>query len=233
MSLFCYVIYGSRGLQKGRPSMKERTKKRVIIARHGESTANASLVHQGRNATLTTRGVIQATYVGAAFEKRGVTALVSSNEPRSIQTMQPAASRLGITPEISELFNERRRPSLTIGLHADDPAAKMAMSLVDAGGRYSDEESVSELLDRAHLIFQFLEEHPSDCLGITSHAHLLRALHTLVYTRFNATNRDYQLAYDTLRVDNGGLCIFEFGKGHKSQTWWWHIVTWNETGHLS
>jgi broad specificity phosphatase PhoE len=77
-----------------------------------------------------------------------------------------------------------------------------------------------------------LEQHPSNCIGIFSHAHTLRALHAIALNRFNATEREYQLAYDTLRIDNGGICIFEYGKAHKSESWWWHIVSWNETGHL-
>ena len=212
--------------------MTERNKKRVVIARHGQSTANESGVHEGRSAVLTTTGFLQAAMVAGEFERRGVKALMSSGEPRAIQSVHPASARLGLTPDVNELFNERRRPSHTIGLHADDSIARHTMGLVDAGSRFSDEESVKELLTRGYQIFQLLAAHPSDCIGIFSHAHLLRALTAIVTNRFDAGEREYRLLYDTARIDNGGICIFEYGPAHKSTEWWWHLVSWNETGHL-
>ena len=212
--------------------MTERMKKRVVIARHGESTANKSGVHEGSAAILTANGFMQAAMVAGEFERREVKALISSGEPRAIQSVHPASARLGLTPDVNELFNERRRPSLTIGLHADDSIARNTMNLIDAGSHFSDEESVKDLFTRGYKIFQLLADHPSDCIGIFSHAHLLRVLMAIVSSRFNAGEREYRLVYDTARIDNGGICVFEYSPAHKSTEWWWHLVSWNETGHL-
>ena len=216
----------------------DRRVKRVIVARHGESEANKHGIHLGLDAHLTPLGIEQAERVARQFKLRGVEALMMSKESRTHLTAIPSAELLGVKPVATELLNEIRRPTHTIGQPDAHPLVQRTLESVRvhrSSGfhhRFSDEETLDEARVRVEKLLESWKNHEADVIGVFSHAHLTRMMKTVVETRFAPTPQRFFEVYDMNRLQNGAICVFEYSQAHKHTDWWWHCASWNETGHL-
>lgn len=106
----------------------------LYIVRHGETALNAARVLQPADTPLSARGLAQAERVARRLAGEGLCGVLSSDQPRALQTAQAVAAASGLAVVSSALLQERHfgelrgRPYDTLGF---DP---LAMSEAPAGG---------------------------------------------------------------------------------------------------
>lgn len=79
----------------------------ILLIRHGETALNVARVLQPADTPLSARGQAQAQALGARLGALGVTAILSSDLPRALQTAQAIAAASGASIETSALLHER------------------------------------------------------------------------------------------------------------------------------
>jgi 2,3-bisphosphoglycerate-dependent phosphoglycerate mutase len=79
----------------------------IILARHGQTTANAEKRFQGHlDCPLNETGIRQAASLAPLLAGLNPRKLFTSDLSRSIETARPAASLMGLKPIVSPLFRE-------------------------------------------------------------------------------------------------------------------------------
>lgn len=79
----------------------------ILLARHGETIANAQHRFQGRlDSPLSDRGRLQAQKLAACLIRYGPARLYTSDLARSTETAAPLAERLGLSPTAQPVFRE-------------------------------------------------------------------------------------------------------------------------------
>ncbi len=79
----------------------------LYLIRHGETALNVARVMQPAATPLSDRGLAQAAALAQRLKSAGITALVSSDLPRALQTAQAIATACGLAIETSPLLHER------------------------------------------------------------------------------------------------------------------------------
>ena len=116
----------------------------LYIVRHGETALNAARVLQPADTPLSARGFAQARAVAQRLAGAGLAGVVSSDQPRALQTAEAVARACGLAVQVSPLLQERHfgalrgRPYDTLGF---DP---LVMEDAPQGG-----ESMLQFLQRA------------------------------------------------------------------------------------
>lgn len=106
----------------------------LYIVRHGETALNAARVLQPADTPLSARGRAQAALVAQRLAAEGLCGVLSSDQPRALQTAQAVAAAAGLAVVSSPLLQERHfgelrgRPYDTLDF---DP---LAMDEAPAGG---------------------------------------------------------------------------------------------------
>jgi len=104
--------------------------KTIYFVRHGESQTNAGPVCFGKDALLTEKGRGQAFFTAKRVSKLPIQSIISSSLVRAKQTAEIINEKMGKLIEFSDLFIERKRPSVQIGVASDDPASVEAESAI-------------------------------------------------------------------------------------------------------
>jgi broad specificity phosphatase PhoE len=213
--------------------------KHIYFVRHGESNSNVDGLHRGPHATLTERGHEQAAALAERIERIGVDALVSSSYLRTLETAEHISTRLGLPVEQSELFVERRRPSIALNRAISDPEAKTVMQKIfegyaDENHRHSDEENFEDLRERGNAALDFLIAHPAQRICVVTHGLFLRLLFCAALNGTNFSGRDYQRTFVGLETSNTGVSHFVYKTDpfSLSGAQKWIVVNWNDSSHL-
>lgn len=213
--------------------------KEIYFVRHAESESNADGVHRGPGAMLNEKGLTQAQVVAERIEKIGVEALISSTYPRAKATAAPISERIGLPIEESELFVERRTPSVAMGKTFKDPEVREALTQMFAGyvdetHRHSDEENFQDLKDRALKALAYLEAHEKSRICVVSHGLFLRVLFCAAVHGADFTGKHLQDAFEALETENTGISYFKFdvSRWGPEERERWKIVSWNDSAHL-
>ncbi|MEA2701572.1 MAG: hypothetical protein QOE22_281 [Candidatus Parcubacteria bacterium] len=187
--------------------------KTVYFVRHGQSKANASLIRQQTEHTeLSTYGIGQAKEMARHLKKLPLEAIVSSTYARAKATAAEVGRENGLLVEYSELFVERRRPGAQLRRPKPHPhwlwvQLQLALFVRRTGYRHSDEETVEELLARAHAALDYLAHRPESNIAVVTHATFMRALHASMLYGEGVTGRLYLRATRFMHMRNTALMI--------------------------
>ncbi len=213
----------------------------VYIVRHGESEANAGPVRQGPESRLTEKGRREAEMIARRCAALHAEALIVSPYVRARETAEPVSRETGLPIEYSDLFAERRNPSVVYGVRHDDPvniAANEAIreNFATPDWRHSDEENFDDLKQRAGEALSFLESRPEKSLIVVSHGMFARILMARVVMGERLTGDECERFIRALRMNNTGLSVLRYDgtveKPFEGAENPWKIIVWNDHSHL-
>jgi len=212
--------------------------KNIYFVRHGESESNADGIHRGSASLLNDTGEIQARIVAERVARLGVDAIIASPWPRARATAEAIAKRCGLSIEESDLFVERKRPSVLVGAWHHAEESRSVMKEIFDGylmddHRHSDEENLGDLRKRANAALDSLIAHPAERLCVVTHGIFLRVLFAAAMNRrFSGT--DFRNLMGCLEASNTGVFHFKYGERFDVTTGNldWRIMSWNDLSHL-
>lgn len=146
----------------------------ILLIRHGETALNVARVLQPAATPLSARGLAQAQALGARLGALGVTAILSSDLPRALQTAQAIAAATGAAIETTDLLRERNFGDLRGQPY--DGMALNPLTMLDAppGG-----ESADDFERRVARAFATIVERGNALAGtlaVVTHGLVLRTL---------------------------------------------------------
>lgn len=207
--------------------------KNIYFVRHGESEGNQSRLYQSSGTSLSEKGHLQAKLIADRFSNIEIEIIISSNYLRARQTAQYISEVKAKDILESQLFRERKRPSIQENqskeipeLIAIDKEIKDNWEVLDY--RHSDEENFEDLKQRAQKAFEFIETKKEDNIVVVTHKNFL---HCLVWYRLfdsNVTPKEAKIITDNFVMSNTGIVWMQFDEIKKD----WKIVTWNDHAHL-
>jgi|694.fasta_scaffold26040_8 broad specificity phosphatase PhoE len=207
--------------------------KNIYFVRHGESEGNQVRLYQSSETSLSEKGHLQAKLIAERFDNIEIEIIISSDYIRAKQTAQYISEVKGKDIIESQLFRERKRPSIQEEkskeleeLKAIDKA--IADNWEISGYRHSDEENFEDLKQRAQKAFEFIESRKEDNIIIVTHKNFL---HCLIWYRLfdsNVTPKEAKIITDNFVMSNTGIVWMQFDEIKKD----WKIVTWNDHAHL-
>ena len=201
--------------------------KTVYFIRHGQSTANVSLLHQQIGTTLLTdEGKRQAQEMATYMKKFPIQAIVASPFARAKATAETLSQATNISVEYSDLFVERRRPGVQLRkkkLHPHWMWVQFQLSLFSRYARYrhSDEETPEDLLARAHKALALLAQRSEETIAVVTHGRFMRVLYAAMTVGEGITGRMYLRLTRKLRMRNAALMVATYDDGA------WHVHAWN------
>ncbi len=209
--------------------------KTVYLIRHGQSEGNLGLVRQGPTTPLTELGIQQAHVMAERCSKLPIELLVSSTMKRARDTAEIIGKRIGTDVIESELFAERRRPSVLIGKDAKSAEVKEIEALIIKnfsvpGFRYSDEENFDDFKVRAKRALDFLDERGEEHIAIVTHSYFLKVFASYVVFGESLTADMCHAFIRGYTMENTGLTVLK--KGEFDTGFGWKVWVWNDHAHL-
>ncbi len=209
--------------------------KTILLIRHGESEGNESPIYKNPDSPLTASGRNQSLRLAARLAKDGpYHALVSSTLLRAKQTADIIGEKLGLSPAVSDLFVERRKPSGHIGLEKTGPEmlaiSKTIHDNFREGFRFSDEENFDDLKARSGRALMHLVAMPYERIVVATHGVFMRCM--AAYATFGPviSGREMGEFMRAFRTDNGGIATLECDESRANP---WTIRAWNDRAHFS
>jgi len=207
--------------------------KNIYFVRHGESEGNKERVYQSAQTLLSENGLQQAELIADRFNNIEVDTIISSNYIRAKQTAKYISEVTGKDIIESQLFRERKRPSI----QENQSKAIPELMAIDKeikdnwGGvewKYSDEENFTDLRQRAKECFEFLENMTEDNIVVVTHKNFLHCLLWYCLFGFEVTPREAIIVENNFILSNTGIVWMEYDEINN----FWKIVTWNDHSHL-
>jgi phosphoserine phosphatase len=207
--------------------------KTVYFIRHGESEGNVGAIRQTAVTPLTERGINQAQILAERSSKLPVEVILSSTMVRARETTEFIAEKLLKPVEYSDLFVERRRPSIMLGNSKDHPEAIEADRIIQEnfhlpGFKYSDEENFEDLKLRAEKALEYLLNRKEEKILVVTHGFFMKIVLAYVVLGMELTGRECVRFIRTVNMENTGINVFEFDE-KKSK---WKLWIWNDHAHL-
>ncbi len=208
--------------------------KKIYFVRHGESEGNAGLIQQDRSSPLTKKGKEQVTSVAQRFIKLPIEIVLSSSMIRAKETAEIISGTTNVSIEFSDLFAERRKPSIMYGKRKDNPASVEAYKDVVInfhlpGFRHSDEENFDDLKKRALSALAYLSNRPEEHIVVVTHAYFLRILIACVLFGDTLTGEECSRCTQIFYAENTGVTIISYDAEKENP---WRIWVWNDHAHL-
>ena len=208
--------------------------KKIYFVRHGESEGNAGPIRQKSHASLTEEGNKQAILVAERLSKISFDCIVSSSMSRAKETAEIIAQKCSKFVDVSDLFAERRRPSIEYGKPKDDPECVEAERTISEnfhipGFRFSDEENFDDLKNRAKEILDYLATRKEESIVVVTHGFIMRIV--LAYAIFGESLNG-EMCTQCIRafhMKNTGITMLEYNESNKNPWWLW---VWNDHAHL-
>ena len=205
---------------------------RILFIRHAESTFNATRRFPTKDVALSERGKIEAHMVARRVHESFPTeAIIASDLWRSQQTAEILESLVNVEVEYSDLFREVRRPSSILGRSVFSPKALWVNFLLLLRGhnpayRYSDEESLGEVRERAQSALNHLVARTESHIVVVSHEMFIKAvLETMALGSEAKGATPYRLFRPFVILRNGSITECSWDGS-------WHINSVNQTSHL-
>jgi len=210
--------------------------KTVYLIRHGQSVDNAALVFQAADSPLSLAGKSQAELLAKRVSKNPFDVLISSPQPRALQTAAAITGATGKTPEIVDLFVERIKPMLIDGKPYSDEAATAIYnswddSLYTTGLRAEDGENYDDIVGRADAALEFLRNRPEEKIVVVTHGHFLRTMVCRVLLGDNMTGDILRTFQMVTQIDNTGLSVLKFSDAY-AEDFSWRLHSYNDHSHL-
>lgn len=207
--------------------------KNIYFVRHGQSEGNQARLYQSADTLLSEQGHIQAQSIADRFQNITVDSIIASTHTRAQETAEYISKSIHLPIESSELFIERKRPSIQENQSKDNEDLKAIDKAISdnweiSGWRYSDEENFEDLKLRSQKAFEFLEKRSEDNIIVVTHKNFL---HCLVWYRLfgiNVTPKEAKIITDNFVMSNTGIVWMQFDEDKKD----WNLITWNDHAHL-
>jgi len=211
--------------------------KTIYLVRHGESEGNVGPRYQGDTTPLTENGEKQAQFIAERAKKLAVDALIASPILRAQQTATYISNETGLPIETSDLFVERRRPSIQVNNLKTNPEviaaeAEIIKSSGIPGYRHSDEENFDDLKLRTGQALAFLANHSSSSLLVVSHGVFLRNIIARAIFGDDLSGKECSAILESFVASNTGLTVLTYDSSRHSPRNPWSIVSWNDHAHL-
>lgn len=211
---------------------------KIYFVRHGQSVANIGELEQGPEEPLSDLGRRQAAFVGKRLQDIAVTRILSSPYERTKETAQIIASEIAKPLSFSELFVERRPPTELIGKPGDGPETQAARLIwererkTNPSFRYSDEETFTEIKDRARDALAFLIAEQADHAVVVTHGGFLKVLASYMVFGESLSYVTYLDMHNALKTKNTGITLVEYKDDPNPFHGGWNILAWNDYAHL-
>lgn len=213
--------------------------KRIYFVRHAESEGNIGLVRPGLSPDsipLTKAGIVQASILAKRLSKIHFESIISSRMKRAEETALLMTKETNQSIEYSNLFIERRRASETNTLSKDDPRRiKVEKEIINnyhlPSYRYSDEENLDDLKERASKALNFLSKKSENSILVVTHATFMRVLVAYIIFGNEMTNRECARCLRALHSNNTGITSVEYNPENNSE-FPWSLIFWNDLSHL-
>lgn len=208
---------------------------KVYFVRHGQSIFNlgttGTKTHQFPDTPLGPEGIKQAQAVARRFTNISIEAIISSTYTRALQTAKEIEKVKQVPLIQSELFIERKLPSLFWGKLIDSPEIASIHQQIrdntdDPTWHHSDEENFADQIVRAKKAFRFLETQDYDEFVVVTHGYYLMLLITLILFGDNTTPAIARSFRDHSSYSNTGLTMCEYKNAE------WRLLTFNDYAHL-
>lgn len=197
----------------------------LFLARHGETSDNANRVFQGQAGRgLDVRGRAQAARLAERMSRAGLTAIVSSDLERAVETAQAVASVVGLEVELDRELREvdvgawtGKRYEEVAELYPEEWAAWSAgLDLRRGGG-----ETYAELAERVDRgLARAAAAHPGGRVLVVSHGGAIRSW-VVRHLGLSA-----ERARGLSAIGNAAVCVIE----HAARGW--VLRTYNDEAHL-
>jgi broad specificity phosphatase PhoE len=218
--------------------MQDISKEKVVyFVRHGQSVDNAAPVYQHADSPLSLTGQKQAKKVALRVSNIPFDCLITSPQPRAIQTANKISSATGKTPEYSGLFVERIKPKSVNGIpHSDEKATKIWAewneSLYKSGSKIENGENYEEIIKRADEALNYLANRKERLIMVVTHGYFLRTLISRVLTGDLLTGDLFKEFQNAGLMENTGLSALKYGIG-KNGEYGWRLWFYNDHSHLA
>lgn len=211
--------------------------KTVYFVRHGESEDNTKPVFQAIESPLSEKGRDQAGKVAERASKLDFEALISSGYARAKETAEAIAKATNKTPEYSNLFTERVKPSSINGKPHDDAIAKQiskewSKSLFEKGLKVEDGENYEEIILRADRALEFLKNHSAKNIFVVTHGFFLRVLMARVMLGDSMTESNLKNFQSVSAMENTGVSVLQYSKWNEETEPKWRFWIYNDHSHL-
>jgi probable phosphoglycerate mutase len=210
--------------------------KTVYFVRHGQSEDNVTPVFQSPDSPLSESGQKQAGFIAERVSKLSFDALISSTFQRAKQTAEVIARVSGKTPEYSELFVERTKPSSINGKsHADEKASALSkewkVSLFTPGLRVEDGENYDDIISRADKALLFLSNRPESSIVVVTHGFFLTMIIARILLGDALSAEAYKKFQGATSMENTGLTVLQYRSAFEEDPRW-HLWIYNDHAHL-
>lgn len=216
--------------------------KTIYLVRHGESFSNVGEIRQGAESPLTERGRREAAFVAKRVSTLPIEALIASPYVRARETAEIISREIGKSIEYSDLFTERRAPSVQYGIRHDDPLnietnRHIRENFFKPNWRHSDEENFDDLKKRAGDALAFLESRPEKNILVVGHGMFSRILLARLVMGPELTGWECERFVRAFRMKNTALTVLRHdGEVQNSQEGAespWKVLTWSDYAHLA
>lgn len=208
--------------------------RRFYFVRHGETILNAEYIHQGKEGSLSPKGIQQSEKIGQYLSHFPIERIVASTYPRAKETAEIINKHFNVQIMYSPFLMERRNSSEIVGQKSDNPDVihiedKIDMAYHSDDYRFSDEENFMKMKTRARKCLNHLARQGArEMVVVTHHVFLKMLIAYLLYReRLHAT--DFVKLSFFNYSNNTSVTIGEFNPWKIcSATRGWRIVSYNE-----
>ena len=212
----------------------------IYFVRHGETYYNRKGLHQDLDVPLSDLGRTQIELAGDVLKNSGATKLITSDLTRAYQSAEIISEKTGLTPELSVLFREVKRPSELYGKrYISTETLKAGMSILlhlqNKDWHYSDEENLYDLKARVARAVDYLieagKEHEK--VIVVSHAFIINIFIKYMCAHKGVRVRDYlRTLVAAKRLGNASISTVVFNDDRNDLTCDWLCTKVNDRSHL-
>lgn len=211
--------------------------KTVYLVRHGQSLHNALPVFQAKDAALSDTGREQAGKMAKRATDLKIDALIASPLPRAKETAQIIGNAMGKDPIYSEIFVERKIPTLIQGKPYEDEQANKLWREWEAsfylpGIHIADGENYDDIVARADLAIAYLNDQVGDSVMVVSHGGLIRTIVARVLMGEALTPELLEKFHNIATIENTGLTVLKYRAGFEDDAKW-RLHSYNDHSHLA
>lgn len=193
---------------------------------------NASHIIQSADSELSETGKEQAEFLAKRVSNLPIEIIISSPMKRARQTSEIINAHLQKEVIFSDLLREWSEPEEMIGKHRDHPDMLKVWALrkenqMNPSWRYSTEESLADLRNRAQELIDFLSGRKEQNILCVSHSGFLKLIILTMALGEKLTPELWFALYDFFRIKNTGITLCELDEEGK-----WRLHTWNDHAHL-
>jgi broad specificity phosphatase PhoE len=208
----------------------------VYFVRHGQSTDNVLPVFLAPDSPLNERGKQQTEKIADRISRLAVEALIASPFQRAKETAEAIQRVTGKTPEFSDLFVERIKPTRINGKPYTDTKANTAWrewekSLYTPGMRVEDGENFDDLVARADKALAFLSDRREKTLTVVTHGYFLRTIVARVLLGDLLSGEAFRRFQKAATMENTGLSVLRYHGGSEGEASW-RLWIYNDHAHL-